>query len=243
MEVVRSARLALSFDLAAVQTEVAGMAESGWRPHFQTAHYDGGWAVLPLRTIDGREDEFLPFSLDGQPATYRPTPLLQTCPALQNVLDLFRCPVMSVRLLRLEPHAVIKTHRDVGLAFEEGEARVHIPLFTSPAVEFVVDDHPLRMDAGSCWYVNANLAHRVTNRGSNDRIHLVVDCVVDDWLRDLFAEAECSKSVVRRDPAQLRLMIELLSSMNTPVALRLVASLRHELREAQRTCPEFAGTA
>jgi hypothetical protein len=43
------------------------------------------------------------------------------------------------------------------------------------------------MEAGECWYVNVDLPHRVNNRGTTERIHLVIDCVVDEWLRDQFA--------------------------------------------------------
>jgi hypothetical protein len=33
-------------------------------------------------------------------------------------------------------------------------------------------------------YLNVNLPHRVAHRGAADRIHLVIDCVVNDWLRE-----------------------------------------------------------
>jgi hypothetical protein len=38
------------------------------------------------------------------------------------------------------------------------------------------------MKEGECWYLNFNLPHRVKNSGTADRIHLVIDCVVNDWL-------------------------------------------------------------
>ena len=55
------------------------------------------------------------------------------------------------------------------------------------------------MEPGTCCYINANLTHRVSNRGDCDRIHLVVDCAVDDWLRGLFDRAEIFYFVLRRD--------------------------------------------
>jgi hypothetical protein len=97
------------------------------------------------------------------------------------------CPIRSVRLLRLAPGAVIREHRDAGLRYEQGEARLHIPIATNAAVEFVLDGDRHVMEAGECWYVNVDLPHRVNNRGTTERIHLVIDCVVDDWLRDHFA--------------------------------------------------------
>ena len=43
------------------------------------------------------------------------------------------------------------------------------------------------MQAGSAWYANINLPHSVQNKGKNDRIHLVIDCLRNDWSDKLFA--------------------------------------------------------
>ena len=40
------------------------------------------------------------------------------------------------------------------------------------------------MEAGELWYFNADQIHEVYNRGGEDRINLVIDCVVNDWLRE-----------------------------------------------------------
>ena len=39
------------------------------------------------------------------------------------------------------------------------------------------------MQEGECWYLDLSLPHRVQNRSNVDRIHLVVDCLLNDWLR------------------------------------------------------------
>jgi hypothetical protein len=49
-------------------------------------------------------------------------------------------------------------------------------------VEFYLDGELLPMEPGECWYLNLDLPHRVQNLGSSDRLHLVVDCVADEWL-------------------------------------------------------------
>jgi hypothetical protein len=228
MTVIRCARLDLPVDLPAMEVEVAALPDR-WKPHFQTAHYDGEWAALPLRSIEGQADELLPFPLGGGPANYAATPLLALCPAIQRFLTSLACPVLSARLLRLKQGAVIKPHRDASLAFEQREARLHVPIFTNPDVEFFIDEQRVVMEPGSCWYINANLTHYVTNRGMTDRIHLVVDCGVDDWLRGQFAQGAVVHSIVRRDPAELRQMMIQLRLMNTPAALAIVDELEQEL--------------
>ena len=41
------------------------------------------------------------------------------------------------------------------------------------------------MKEGECWYLDLSLPHWVENHGKTDRIHLVIDCLVNDWLREL----------------------------------------------------------
>lgn len=231
MKVIRCARLELAVDSPSMQAEVAALPDR-WKPHFQKVQYDGEWTVLPLRSLAGVADETLPFSLGGAATEYAATPLLALCPSIGCFLDSLACPVMSARLLNLRSGAVIKPHRDTELAFENGETRIHVPILTNPDVEFFIDEQRVVMEPGTCWYINANLTHRVANRGGTDRIHLVVDCGVDDWLRERFASAEVFHSVIRRDPREVRQMIELLRSMNTPASLAIIAQLEEELSGA-----------
>jgi hypothetical protein len=41
------------------------------------------------------------------------------------------------------------------------------------------------MTAGSVWYLRLVDPHSAINRSDRDRIHLVVDAWIDDWLADL----------------------------------------------------------
>ena len=233
MKIIRCARLPVAVDLPAMQADVSALPDR-WTPHFQRMHYDGDWRVLPLRSIEGTIDPTVPSPLDARdaaPSRYAPTPLLATCPAIARFLEDLKCPVMSARLLSLRSGATIKPHRDIELAFERGEARLHIPIFTNPHVQFFVEDERIVMEAGTCWYINANLTHRVANTGDRDRIHLVVDCGVDDWLRERFAAGDRSYTSARRDPAEARQMIERLREMNTPTARAIIAQLESELAE------------
>jgi quercetin dioxygenase-like cupin family protein len=71
---------------------------------------------------------------------------------------------------------------------EDGVARVHIPIKTSADVDFYLDRERIEMNEGEAWYLNFNLKHSVRNTGGAERVHLVVDCVVNDWLRSFFPE-------------------------------------------------------
>jgi hypothetical protein len=38
---------------------------------------------------------------------------------------------------------------------------------------------------GEAWYIDFSQPHRIDNRGTSDRIHLVIDGVVNDWALNL----------------------------------------------------------
>ena len=92
-----------------------------------------------------------------------------------------------MRLLRLKAGSHIREHRDYRLGYEDGEVRLHIPVVTNPDVAFFLAGERVIMAAGECWYLNVNLPHRVDNYSTTDRTHLVVDCVVNEWLTALFS--------------------------------------------------------
>jgi aspartyl/asparaginyl beta-hydroxylase (cupin superfamily) len=96
----------------------------------------------------------------------------------------------SARFLRLGAGANIREHRDYQLGFEDGFARIHIPVQTNRQVEFYLDGQSIEMSEGEAWYLNFNLKHRVSNGGETDRVHLVVDCLLNDWLRSFFPHEE-----------------------------------------------------
>jgi hypothetical protein len=45
------------------------------------------------------------------------------------------------------------------------------------------------LEAGSCWYLRLSDPHSVANRGDADRVHLVVDASVNEWVEAVFAAA------------------------------------------------------
>jgi hypothetical protein len=45
------------------------------------------------------------------------------------------------------------------------------------------------MTAGSSWYLRLSDPHSAANRGTSDRVHLVIDAVVNDWVAALFTRA------------------------------------------------------
>ncbi|HEX4854787.1 aspartyl/asparaginyl beta-hydroxylase domain-containing protein [Arenimonas sp.] len=182
--VVSFARLDVPVALAELQAEVGALLDRGWVDHVNQRDYTGRWDVLPLRCQREHADAhpiLQGFAIVGG-EHWQDLPVLDHCPAIRGLLAALACPVESVRLMRLHAGAEIKPHRDPGLGLEHGVARMHVPVRTNASVAFVVDGERMPMQAGELWYFNADQVHAVHNRGDQDRIHLVIDCVANDWL-------------------------------------------------------------
>ncbi len=225
---IRSAKIDLSINILALRQEIL-LLPNTWSPHFNTYHYEGEWTVLPLRSPGGHKDTIIPDLMKED--LYENTPLMEVCPAVEQLLAGFQCPIGAVRLLNLKSGAIIKEHRDLDLAFEHGEARLHIPIYTNEQVEFWVQQERIRMEVGECWYINANLPHRVANYGPTDRIHLVIDCTVNDWLREIFERAQKTQVAEERKTGELLKMIFELRLQNTAITNRLADELEQSLLE------------
>jgi hypothetical protein len=180
----KAARLPLNFDPAGLQADLATLGSREWIAHFNTEFFSGDWSGVALRSPTGTTPQIY---ADTSHGNFTDTDILQQCEHLRAVVEEFQCPLRSVRLLLLSAGSIIREHRDYDLGYEVGEVRLHVPVITNPGVEFYLDNSRIIMGEGECWYLDLNRPHRVQNLGQTDRVHLVIDCQLNDWLRDLIA--------------------------------------------------------
>jgi mannose-6-phosphate isomerase-like protein (cupin superfamily) len=223
---IQQAKLPIKIPIKQIQAEVLALSK-GWRPHFNIRQYKGDWTVLPLRSPEGASEQIIPDLRGSQ--SFADTLLMESCPAINRLIKEFHCPIMAVRLMNLSAGSEIKEHRDHDLAFEKGEARLHIPIITNHLVAFYVDNVRVMMREGECWYINVNLPHKAANYGTTDRIHLVVDCVVDDWLKNLFVQAEVVEAKGIHQENETSKIIYELRLQNTKLSNRLADELEQQL--------------
>lgn len=176
-------RLPLVFDPEKLQADLAQVSAADWQAHFNQVIYEGDWSAVPLRAVPGSH-----LAIYSDPAAvglWADTPLLERCTYFREALARFACPLLSARLLRLAPGAFIKEHRDHALGLAYGEVRIHVVVKTNPGVECRIDGQGYHWAEGECWYADFGKPHSFVNRGATERVHLVLDCTVDDWLLDL----------------------------------------------------------
>jgi hypothetical protein len=181
-------KLPLSFDPEPLRSDLDQLASGDWVTHFNKHYFEGQWTGVVLRSVNPNHRTLYPDP--HAKAAFAPTPILDRCPNTRALLESFHCSLKSVRFLRLAAGSIILEHRDYNLGLDENQVRLHIPVVTNHDVVFFLDAQRVEMNPGECWYLDLSLPHWVENRSALDRVHLVIDCEVNEWLRQLLASAE-----------------------------------------------------
>jgi hypothetical protein len=184
---IASLKLPLRFDVQQLNADLERIAPDEWVPHFNKGYYEGEWSGVALRSVRGATLSLYPDP--NAQGSFADTDVLERCPYFRQVLAAFECELESVRLLRLRAGSQIREHRDYRLGLEDGVLRVHVPITTNPGVAFLLEGQPVPMAPGDAWYLDFNRKHSVANHGDTDRVHLVIDGIVNDWVRGLFPAA------------------------------------------------------
>ncbi len=168
-------QLPLLFDAQRLAQEVGQIQQSAWLPHPQGFP---GNDFLPLVSVRGDPNN------DNFQGQMRPTPFLEQCPYLIDVLASLGVSLGRTRLMRLLGHAEVTPHVDVHYYWRD-RMRVHVPIVTQPTVRFMCGSQEVNMKEGECWIFDTWSKHRVINDAERARIHLVVDTVGGEKFWDL----------------------------------------------------------
>lgn len=197
-------RLPLTFDPARLAADLAQLGPDDWTGHFVKQNYEGDWSAIGLRAPAGARHPIQMIYSDPNAHDVEDTPFLARMPYIRGVLAQFACPLGAVRLMRLAPGSRIKEHHDNDLDAANGVARLHIPAVTNPAVTFRLNGTPVHMAPGETWYLRLSDSHNVINDGTTDRVHLVIDAIVDEWLGGLLAESATTDNTLPQRHATSR---------------------------------------
>lgn len=183
------------------------IVESLWQDHYSSYNKRKSWHAVALRSFGG-DPGFIekPAEMskawkqehaDMIDAVCVDTPLFDLLPEARGVVATLRAPTERVRLMRLtgaggelSRHADI-TDRNAGL--RNGQiARFHLPIVTHPSVTFTSWDEwdagrQHHMTPGRWWYLDVRKPHAAVNPSGVERVHLVADLVVNDWVRAVIA--------------------------------------------------------
>lgn len=227
-KLVRSIKFQFIFDKKKLVDDINKVLRSNWVDHYNSNNYSGKWSSIALMSKGGKSTNINAFSNSTE--DFIATDILGFCDYFKEILDGFLFEKTAVRLLNLGSGAEIKPHTDYCLGYEDGVFRLHIPIITNPDVTFILDKQRLIMNVGECWYINANFTHSVKNGGENDRIHLVIDGIRNEWTDQLFfkeaALEQFDKPTLVIEENQKKLMIAELERMDSAIAKELIANLK-----------------
>jgi hypothetical protein len=92
------------------------------------------------------------------------------------------------RLMGLGAGATVPRHVDIHYYWRT-HIRIHVPIITNPGVRFLCGDEDVHMRPGEAWVFDSFRMHEVRNDGSEKRVHLVLDTVGSDRIRQLIGQA------------------------------------------------------
>ena len=100
---------------------------------------------------------------------------LERMPCIRALIHEFiPAPPMRCLLARLNPGATIAPHIDRADYFSH-TVRIHVPIFTDPAVLMVCRGRAFHMREGEVWALNNSNQHAVLHDGIQARTHLICD--------------------------------------------------------------------
>lgn len=234
---IKFLKFPFQFNKEKLAHDLSLIIDGNWIPHFNTAGYLGDWKVISLYAYNGEESNI--YALSTSDSIISETAILKQCLYFKEVIDSFKCPILSARILRLGVGAEIKPHRDHELGYEDGNFRLHIPIITNSGVQFVLDGTEITMLPGECWYTNVNYVHSVKNAGEQDRIHLVIDGARNEWSDELFFSLapEDSFQAISQEPESpetIKRIVEELKRSKEPAAELLIHELQQKLADLNK---------
>ncbi len=229
--ITKHLKLPFHFEEENLKKDLETILAKEWLPQIYKMNYKGEWTSLALISKEGNNNTFAYASANEN---LKDTAILKKCPYFKQVLNHFKCPLISARLLKLCAHSEIKPHRDFKLGYEDNNFRIHIPIVTNNQIEFILGGEKLDMLPGECWYTNVNFVHSVTNKSSKDRVHLVIDGERNNWSDKLFF-ALATKDSFNLDNGlsskdTTKRIIEELKNKNKPELQEFIKQLENDLK-------------
>jgi len=153
------------FDTSTLAALYRSIDKKEWKPTWENKAYAGNhWMTIPLIVAGKKSPAFERFS------------------DLGRIVEKFKCPIKDMMFYALFPGGDIHPHRDMVGAVGIGGLRFHIPIITNDKVDFKVSGKRVIMNPGELWALDTSFLHKVSNFGSEERVHLVFDVNVNEWV-------------------------------------------------------------
>ena len=99
-------------------------------------------------------------------------------PDVDLLIEKLNLNIRLARIMILGINGEILKHKDNFLS--QNVARLHIPIITNSDFDFYIEDEKCEWLPGELWYGDFSKEHYGKNRGKTERVHLVLDILVDE---------------------------------------------------------------
>lgn len=176
-------------DVAKLQAEADLLAE------YYHNYYKDIWRGIALCAPPGLSDQdgvrfskslVLPYFQDIKECSY--TRYMKMLEYIPSILEGLGVKIHLVRMLKVKAHSQIREHTDMSFFnFEKGTyIRLHIPIYTSSEVKFMLGGEPCYLEAGKLYATDVSRRHNVINDSDQNRVHIVADIKVTGEERRAF---------------------------------------------------------
>ncbi|KAF2108908.1 hypothetical protein BDV96DRAFT_503933 [Lophiotrema nucula] len=150
-------------------------------------HYDdyqsGGWFTAVLYAPDAKDEGNEGTVRDG---VAKPTTVAENLPCTRQFLDGLGLEYFTVRIARTDPDAWLWEHRDyIELNEDKKRLRLHIPLVSNPRAIMQFSQCSVHLAPGWLWKLDPMVSHAISNTSQESRTHIILDCYVNETLREM----------------------------------------------------------
>ncbi len=125
------------------------------------------------------------------------TPLLSKLPSLDTFIEKQGFHIMGSRLLRLDPGTFLHEHRDFVYLQNIPRFRLHVPIITNPYASIITPGRRVHFKKGFIWKLDPKATvHSACNFGDQPRIHLMMDCYLNQPLSALLENQWFDKDAI-----------------------------------------------
>ena len=130
----------------------------------------------------------------------KPTEIMEQLPQTKAFLEKLGLDYFAVRVAKADPGAYLWEHKDYIELGASNKLRLHLPVKSNPQACMQFSNFSVQMATGYLWKLSPVVNHAISNEGPEERIHLILDCYVNENLENMVARETLSDKYVRSLP-------------------------------------------
>lgn len=174
---------------SAIQADVSALL--GTQPGSNVAdpahptHWVNPWGQARQFSLFNQTGETADFLKDFNSQTEGKRFWHEDLPSLGRLVNAFAPALVNFRLNELSPGSGLHPHEEPVASARGAILRFHIPVFTNPSAEMVLEQRKYHFEPGVLYFFNKGCVHAAINNGTAPRHHFVFDMPLTPWVYEM----------------------------------------------------------